>query len=173
MGKGIEVKLSEAASWAEIVSAVGLVISLVYVGIQVTDNTSAMRSETASNASTEFIDWYTHLSGDPELMEVWLRGVTSPETLDEKQSLRFVFLVHIIMLQFQNNYYLVEEGTLDKKMLSAINNTLATIRGTPGFEMYWSLRRDLLYPEFHVFVEQLMFESEGLPNQSYQSREPH
>ena len=78
-------KLSEAANWAEIVSATGLVISLIYVGIQVTDNTSAMRSETASNASTEFIDWYTHVSADPELMDVWLRGVTAPETLDEQR----------------------------------------------------------------------------------------
>ena len=161
-------KLSEAANWAEIVSALGLVISLIYVGIQVTDNTSAMRSETASNASTEFIDWYTHMSGDPELMDVWLRGVTEPDSLDEQESLRFVFLLHIIMLQFQNNYYLVEEGTLDEKMLLAINNTLSTIRGTPGFAMYWSLRRDLFNPEYQAFVEQLMIETDGLPNPSYQ-----
>ena len=161
-------KLSEAANWAEIVSAIGLVISLIYVGIQVTDNTSAMRSETASNASTEFIDWYTHMSGDPELMDVWLRGVTEPDSLDEQESLRFVFLLHIIMLQFQNNYYLVEEGTLDEKMLLAINNTLSTIRGTPGFAMYWSLRRDLFNPEYQAFVEQLMIETDGLPNPSYQ-----
>lgn len=161
-------KLSEAANWAEIVSAIGLVISLIYVGIQVTDNTSAMRSETASNASTEFIDWYTHMSGDPELMDVWLRGVTEPDSLDEQESLRFVFLLHIIMLQFQNNYYLVEEGTLDEKMLLAINNTLSTIRGTPGFAMYWSLRRDLFNPEYQAFVEQLMFETDGPPNPSYQ-----
>jgi len=100
-------------------------------------------------------------------MDVWLSGVTAPETLDEQQSLRFVFLLQIIMLQFQNNFYLVEEGTLDEKMLSAINNTLATIRGTPGFEMYRSLRRELFYPEYQAFVEQLMFETEGLPNKSY------
>ncbi len=98
---------------------------------------------------------------------MWLRGVTAPETLDEQQSLRFVFLLHIIMLQFQNNYYLVEEGTLDEKMLYAINNTLATIRGTPGFEMYWSIRQELFNPEYRAFVEQLMLENEGLPNQSY------
>ena len=165
--EGDEVKLSDAASWAEIVSALGLVISLIYVGIQVTDNTSAMRSETSSNASTELTDWYTHISADPALIDIWLRGVTDPETLDEQQSLRFIFLVHIVMLQFQNNFYLVEEGTLDEKMLSAINNTLATIRGTPGFKMYWSLRRELLYPEYRAFVEQLMFEKEGQPNESY------
>jgi len=76
--------------------------------------------------------------------------------------------LHIIMLQFQNNDYLVEEGTLAEKILSAINNTLATIRGTPGFAMYWSLRRELFNPEYQAFVERLMFETEGLPKQSYQ-----
>jgi hypothetical protein len=71
------------------------------------------------------------------------------------------------MLQFQNNSYLVEEGTLDVEMLSAINNTLATLSGTPGFEMYWSHRRGLFFPEYQDFIEQLMFESEGLPAPSY------
>ena len=160
-------KLSDAAQWAEIVSAIGLVVSLVYVGVQVTDNTSATRSATASTASTEFIDWYEHISSDPELMDVWLRGVTAPETLDQREELRFIFLLHIVMLQFQNNYYLVEEGTLDEKMLASINNTLTTIRGTPGFELYWPLRRDLFFPEYRDFVEALMFEAEGLPNPSY------
>ena len=70
-------------------------------------------------------------------MDVWLRGVTAPDTLDEK-------------------------------MLFAINNTLATIRGTPGFDLYWSLRRDLFNPEYQAFVEELMFDSEGPPNPSYQ-----
>jgi len=162
-------RLSDAAKWAEIVSAVGLVISLVYVGVQVTDNTSATRSATASNASTEFIDWYTHVSSDPALMDVWLRGVTEPESLDDQEELRFIFLLHIVMLQFQNNYYLVEEGTLDPKMLDSINNTLAAIRGTPGFELYWPLRKDLLYPEYRAFVEKLMFRPGGQPNPSYRT----
>ena len=71
------------------------------------------------------------------------------------------------MLRFQNDFYLVEEGTLGVKMLSAINNTLATLRGTPGFEMYWSHRRGLFFPEHQDFIERLMFESEGLPAPSY------
>jgi hypothetical protein len=70
-------------------------------------------------------------------------------------------VLHIVMLQFQNNYYLVEEGASDEKMLYAINNTPATIRRTSGFEMYWSLRRELFDPENRAFVEQLMPESDG------------
>jgi hypothetical protein len=162
-------KLADAANWAEIVSALGLVVSLVYVGVQVTDNTSATRSATASTASTELIDWYEHVSSDPELMDLWLRGVMEPDSLDSRDELRFVFLLHSVILQFQNNYYLVEEGTLDEKMLISITNNMSAIRGTPGFELYWSLRKTLLYPEYRAFVEELMFERDGLPNPSYRA----
>ena len=160
-------KLREAANWAEVVSAVAIVISLIYVGVQVDDNTAATRSATASHANTLFIEWYSHISDDPELMDVWFRGVREPETLNQQEFLRFVFLLHMIMLQYQNNYYLVQEGTLEKKVLDAITLTLTTIKGTPGFERYWSLRKGLFYPEYKQFIEQLMYNSEYSASPTY------
>ncbi len=160
-------KLSEAANWAEIISATGLVVSLIYVGIQITDNTSATRSETASNASSEFIDFYSMVAGDAELTEIWLRGVKNPESLNQTEAVRFVFVIHTIMLQFQNNFYLVEEGTLDPRMLEAINNTLGTIRGTPGFEFYWANRKSLFFAEYQAYVEALMYGQDGEANKLY------
>ncbi len=71
------------------------------------------------------------------------------------------------MSQFQNDYFLVEEGTLNEETLFAINNTLTTIRGTTGFDLYWSLRRDFFNPEYQAFVERLMCKSERPPNSSY------
>ena len=53
--------------WAEIVSAIAIVVSLIYVGIQLTDNTSATRSDTASHASAEFASWYALVATDEEL----------------------------------------------------------------------------------------------------------
>ncbi len=161
-------KLSEAASWAEIVSAIGLIVSLIYVGVQVTDNTKATRSETASNASAQFIDFYNQVSSDSELAEIWLRGIKNPETLDEVEMVRFVFVLHTVMLQFQNNFYLVDEGTLDPRMLAAINNTLRTVQGTPGFDVYWTNRRGLFFPEYQAYVDALMYEQDGEANSLYQ-----
>ena len=161
-------KLSEAASWAEIVSAVGLIISLVYVGIQVTDHTSATRSETASNANSEFIDFYNLVSSDADLADIWLRGIRNPESLTDIEAVRFVFVLHTVMLQFQNNFYLVEEGTLDPRMLDAINSTLGTIRGTPGFEFYWVNRKSLFFPEYQAYIESLMYQQDGAANALYQ-----
>ena len=160
-------KLQNAAHWAEIVSALAIVISLLYVGIQVTDNTSATRSASASHANTEFIAWYTHVSSDPQLMDVWLRGVKEPDSLTEQEFLRFIFLLHIVMLQFQNNYYLEQEGTLEERILLTITTTLTTIKGTPGFDRYWALRKNYFFLEYRSFIEELMYNSEYKPSPTY------
>jgi hypothetical protein len=124
-------KLREAADWAEVVSAVAIVISLVYVGVQMNDNTAATRSATASHSCTALIDWYTHLCADAETLGIWYRGVREPDSLNDEEQLRFIFLLHIVQFQYQNNFYLVQEGTLDKKVLQSITLALTTITGPP------------------------------------------
>lgn len=52
-------------------------------------------------------------------------------------------------------------------MPDSITLTLTTIKGTPGFELYWSLRRDLFYPEYKQFIEELMYQSQYEANPSY------
>ena len=160
-------KLNDAANWAEIISAIAIVVSLIYVGVQVSDNTSATRSASASHANTEFIGWYEHLSSDPEIVDVWYRGVIEPENLTDQEFIRFIWLVHIVMLQFQNNYYLVEEGTLEKKVLDSIAITMTTIKGSAGFERYWGLRKKLFYPEYRMFIEDLMYNSQHKASPTY------
>ena len=96
----------------------------------------------------------------------------NPETLSATESVRFVFVLHTVMLQFQNNFYLVDEGTLDPRMLEAINSTLGTIRGTPGFEYYWTNRRSLFFPEYQAYIGKLMYEHDGEANALYKQPNP-
>jgi len=110
------------------------------------------------------------MSGDPELIDIWLTGILNPESLTEQEFLRFSFLLHINLLQFQNNYYLVQKGTLEKKVLNSITINMTLVKGTPGFEKYWKLRSKLFYPEFKLYIQKLMFSSQIEENQIYKVR---
>ena len=160
--------LKNAASWSEIISALAIIISLIYVGIQVTDNTVATRTATATQANIQLIDFYKHLSESQEVVDIWYAGVREPESLTEQEFLRFTFLLHSVMLQFQNNFYLAQEGTLEKKILNTITLNMTLIKGTLGFEKYWKLRKKLFFPEFNMYIENLMFNSEHEANPVYQ-----
>ena len=59
-----------------------------------------------------------------------------------------------------------------KKVLDYITIALTTIKGTPGFERYWELRKAFFYPEYQVFIEGLMFESDHTANPAYEKPSP-
>ena len=69
----MKLKLAEVASVAEPIGAVAIVISLIYVGIQVNDSTRAVRSATANETSAAISSWYTQVGGNPQATRVCVR----------------------------------------------------------------------------------------------------
>lgn len=59
-------KLSDIASIAEIIGSVAIVVSLIYVGVQVNDSTRAVRSANANDISAAIADWYNVVGSNPQ-----------------------------------------------------------------------------------------------------------
>ena len=54
----MKLKLSKLASIAEIIGAFAVVISLIYVGVQVNDSASAVRAASTNDANVALQSWY-------------------------------------------------------------------------------------------------------------------
>jgi hypothetical protein len=67
--------LQDWSNLAQVVGAIAVVISLVYVGFQIKRNTSAVRSATAQAIHNNYGDWYMNLMGDAELNRIALKGL--------------------------------------------------------------------------------------------------
>ena len=59
-------RISELASIAEIIGAFAVVISLIYVGIQVNDNAGSVRSAAANDANVATQSWYLQVGTDQQ-----------------------------------------------------------------------------------------------------------
>jgi hypothetical protein len=68
----MKLKLSELASMAEVVGAVAVVISLVYVGAQVRDTTRAVRSAAINDANIAMQSWHQMMSSEPVPIRSWV-----------------------------------------------------------------------------------------------------
>jgi len=152
----MKLKLSDWASIAEVVGALAIVVSLIYVGIQVNDSTRAVRSATANATSTAISSWYSDIGTNLQASEVFLRGIADPESLTRAEIAQFIFLTHGLFFQYQGAYYLAEEGTLDTELQQSLVNTLLGVREQPGFLMYWEQRGNLFQPSFKAFVDDLI-----------------
>jgi len=162
----MKVRLHDLASIAEVIGAIAIVISLVYVGVQVNDSTRAVRSATANETSAALSSWYAQMGTDEQASRVFMVGMTSPEELSAEEFFQFVFQMHGLMLEYQAAYYLAQEGTLDAELQEATTNTLLGVRDLPGFLVYWGQRKDLFKADFKAYVEELL--STGTTNTNMQ-----
>jgi len=155
----MKMKLKQWASVAEIIGAFAVVISLVYVGIQVNDSAGAVRSASANDASVALQAFYLQLGSDRETSSIVYRGLTSEQALTNEEEYQFLMVLHGAFLGFQNSYLLAEEGTIDEELLNSLKINVANIHRLPGMKRYWRQRRGYLHSGFVAWVDRVSVEA--------------
>jgi hypothetical protein len=152
----VRLKLSEWANVAEIIGALAVIISLIYVGLQVNDNTSAIRSAAANDASVVMQNWYLAMGSDRQAGDIWFNAMTSPEPLATHDEFQFLMMMHASILGMQNSYLLTQEGTLDAEFREAITTAIVAVKDLPGMRRYWRQRRGFFHSGFAEYVDDLL-----------------
>ena len=149
-------KLAEFAHIAEIVGALAVVISLVYVGRQVNDSVVASRSAAVNDANVALQSWYLELGTDAQSSANFYGGLMSQEALDPEDEFQFLMTFHAVFLGFQNSYFLTEEGTLDQEMLEALTAAILGVKDKSGMQRYSGQRKSYLHVRFGSYVDELL-----------------
>lgn len=137
-------------------SAIAVVISLIYVGIQVNDNTSAIRSAAASDATSAMQSWYLEMGSNRQASDIWLNAMRSQEPLAANDEFQFMMSMHAAILGMQNSYLLSKEGTLDAEFREAVTTAIIAVKDLPGMKRYWRQRRGFFHTEFAKYVDGLL-----------------
>ena len=152
----MRLKLSEWASVAEIIGAIAVIVSLVYVGYQVNDNTSAIRSAAANDASVAMQTWYLEMGSNREASDMWFNAMTSPDPLPTHDEFQFMMMMHAVLLGMQNSYLLSQEGTIDPEFREAITTAIVAVKDLPGMGRYWRQRRGFFHSGFAEYIDGLL-----------------
>jgi len=127
----------------ETLSVAAVVLSLIFVGLEVNESTRATRSATAAETTATIAEWYTALSSDQQVSTVLRRFITDPHslTVDEQY-------------QATMSFYLEEEGTLSPQIRRSITQAITS---EPGVRFYWEQRKPIFVNEdFIAFIEQTL-----------------
>ena len=148
--------LQDWANLAEIIGNAAIIISLIFVGLQISDNTREMRSAAAHNATVALQAWYVEVGTNEQAAKVFRKGMSDPSTLSKDEALQFLMNVHSALIAYQSVYFLGTEGTLDTSLYEAMFANMGASVPTPGFQWYWKQRRDAFTPEFQQYVDQII-----------------
>lgn len=169
--RGGVMKLEKWALMSEIIGAVAIVVSLVFVGVQLQSNTSATRSATASAASSATSGWYIAMGTSAQASALFFNFMNDPDSLTPEERIQAVFAVHGILVAFQTSFILANEGTLDSQIKDTILEAIVVVKDKPSFQYYWEQRQAFFYDEFREYVEQLMKVDRTTSNDIFSTRE--
>ena len=148
--------LEQLALIADIVSAIAIVITLVYLALQIKDSARSSRSAAVTDATTAMQAFYQELGSNPATSKLFLEAVTNPDALSQQDQFQYLMLMHSCFLGFQRSFFLAREGTLDVALRDSIGTALHAVNRMPGMHLYWRQRKAYFQPEFVEWVEDLL-----------------
>jgi len=138
----------------ETVGLAAVVLSLVFVGLEVNESTRATRSATAADTTATIAEWYSSISSDEQLSKVFRTFVADPQALTLDEQFQATMAFHSLMLILQNSFYLEEEGTLSPELRRSMTQAILP---KPGVQFYWEQRKRIFVNEdFIAFIEQTL-----------------
>ena len=152
----------------EIVGAVAVVVTLIYLTVQIRAGTRASRAAAVTDATAAVQAWYQELGTNPESANLFLEGMSDPQSLSHARQFQFLMLLHCIFLGFQRTYLLSHTGTLDVGLRDSIGTAVQAVNQLPGIHFYWRHRRLFFQPEFVTWVEDLLQRGPLTDNFTYQ-----
>ena len=163
----MKLKLSELANIAEVIGAFAVVVSLIYVGVQVNDSNSAVRSASVNDANVAVQEWYMQIGSDMQTSRLFYGALMSDEALTNEDEFQFIMMFHGVFLAFQNSYLRSEEGTIDSELVDGLTGAILAVKDTPGMKRYWRQRRATLHPRFVRYVDELLKQEGETPMEIY------
>ena len=149
--------ITELAEVAEVVAAVGVLLSLLYVGYEVKQNTTAVRS-TAYQAIHDAEDgFWSDLASDAGAARLWQQGLDSGlEALAEGDRDRFTVISRRLIYLYQNVHYQYTKGVVDEELWGAWLASLDEFLAERGFrEVLLDVRPHLSDPFNRLVDERL------------------
>jgi hypothetical protein len=143
-------RLGERRALLEVVSAAAVVASLVFVGLEIQQNTAAQRSQTRQAISDASSDFLLRLAEDEEVMAAWhgiwdapggqdvWRGTDNNEhqPLTHMDTIRAETAMLALVRRLENVYLQHGEGVFGRTVLDNYSFN-SPVYQTPQFERWW------------------------------------
>ncbi len=149
--------LEELAYISQVIGVVAVLASLIFVGVQIRQNTTATRAGLHQSFTGAMNHLNATMAQSPDLSRIWLTGVKDRKALNETERWQFDMLCLSYFHVFDTMHYQTRMGVREKKLLQAEENGLRTLISLPGIRDWWSENPYGFSAEFRVYAETLAF----------------
>jgi len=158
--------LQDWGALGELIGGVAIIVSLIYVGLQVRQGTKATYAATNQSFSAQYSDIMLKIT-EMDVREIFWKGLSGLKNLQGSENVAFMTLMSSIIRTYETFYFEQIEGRFKSKIFDSWITQLIDLFGNEGVREYWEIRGHNFSVEFVRYVEERVAES--TPKAMYQS----
>ena len=141
------------AQIADLIGAITIIVSLIYLAIQVRQNTRSLRAENYAHALDRVAEMQARLSTNAELVRIFNAGLLDPFTLHLNERVQFTWSLYEMFGSFEFMYLQSREGALRDDVWKRWADTMSWWLQWPGVQQWWRSQPTPFSASFAAFVE--------------------
>jgi len=146
------------AAIAELLAAMGVLVSLLYLAHQIKQNTLVGRSMARQGISSLAVAGGAFFAENKEVTELLFRALNG-DPPDGPEGLRLQAACYMIMRQYENIHYQSDLGMLSQSEWTGFRENLKLFYRTDLFRNYWPQEAHLFSPSYRAEVEAIITET--------------
>ena len=153
--------LEQAYYIGELVTAVVVIFSVIYLALQVRQNTQVMITTNTHDMSSNINSIMDIIPNNGEVADIYRRGSVDYDSLDDTEMVRFRTLALHFMRIMQEAFVQNQVGILTRDSWSSFTRFYIDLMQLPGFQAVWSVRRHWYGMEFQKYIDELIVRSKS------------
>ena len=145
---------AKVSTWAEVIGIAALVISLVFVGVEIRQNTEVAAAQAVLELNLGFNEQLLAVADNEELSQIIAKGNADTNELGSDEFNRYqaytnaLFNIQESALTFRRN------GIVDEDEIASFVKTLCAMVSTPGGQKdFWEMARETYPAYFRATIE--------------------
>ena len=142
----------------ELIAAVAVIISLIFVGIEIQQNNSIQRQQATRNLSR---DWSDAISSyqDPNLACLFIRLGNDRANITAQEATQIEAALWRIYKVYEQLHYQYEQGMVDESVWNGFRRLMLTEASFEPFRVWWGGYQATFSPRFRNFLSTMMAET--------------
>jgi len=139
------VTIQDLGSIGEFVAALATLATLIYLAAQIRQNTSSLRANAYQDTVRSSNDWGAFFVDHPETTAIFLKGISSPGSLNKPEALEFTHLLEIYIRNYSTALKLNRDELIPSQPCLAYESGLRKWFASRELRDWWKARNPRLY----------------------------
>lgn len=155
--------LDQLASIGDLLGGIGVILSLLYLAVQLRDQSRGLRSESYGRSLDRLARLQERFAEDSDFSRLFNKGLVEPQSLSIDERIRFTWGCTEMFGAFEYMQHQQTQGDLPDVIWIRWHETIKFWMTFPGMHAWWQGKPAPFSTEFSRFIEQCI--EEGYINQ--------